>query len=301
VDGRATGESRRDDRYRTPVPLPDVVSETDIPDVTVRGVDVPALGLGTWRLTGEDCRRAVETALSLGYRHLDTAQAYGNEREVGDAIAASDVDREDVFLTTKLVNGNRAYDDVLRSTEESLARLGTSYVDCLLIHNPFQRVPVEETLRAMDELVDRGKVRHTGVSNFDVDQLHAAREAADHELLTDQVQFNPYWDQSSLLDYCEIHDLVLTAYSPLGHGGVPSDPVLAEVGERHGKSPAQVAIRWCLQHPNVSVIPKATSREHLAANRDTFDFELSENEMERVRRPSKVRALSGAVRSRLPI
>ncbi len=277
------------------------MSETDIPDVTIRDVDVPALGLGTWRLTGEDCRRAVETALELGYRHLDTAQAYGNEREVGDAIAASDVDREAVFVTTKLDNGNRSYDDVLRSVEESLAKLGTASVDLLLIHNPFQREPVEETLRAMDELVDEGKVREIGVSNFDVERLHEAREAADHELLADQVQFNPYWDQSSLLDYCEIHDLLLTAYSPLGHGGVLSDPVLAEVGERHGKSPAQVAIRWCLQHPNVSVIPKATSREHIAANREVFDFELSDEEMERIRRPSRTRALSGAIRSRLPI
>jgi diketogulonate reductase-like aldo/keto reductase len=277
------------------------VSETDIPDVTIRDVDVPALGLGTWRLTGEDCRRAVETALELGYRHLDTAQAYGNERGIGDALAASDADREAVFVTTKLDNGNRSYDDVLRSVEESLAKLGTRYVDLLLIHNPFQREPVEETLRAMDELVDEGKVRHMGVSNFDVERLHEAREAADHDLLADQVQFNPYWDQSPLLDYCEIHDLLLTAYSPLGHGGVLSDPVLAEVGDRHGKSPAQVAIRWCLQHPNVSVIPKATTREHIAANRDVFDFELNGEEMERIRRPSRTRALSGAIRSRLPI
>jgi diketogulonate reductase-like aldo/keto reductase len=277
------------------------VSEPDIPDVTVQGVDVPALGLGTWRLTGEDCRRAVETALDLGYRHLDTAQAYGNERQVGEAIATAGVDREELFLTTKLVNGNRAYDDVLRSTEESLAKLGTAYVDLLLIHNRHQRVPVAETLRAMDELVDAGKVRRIGVSNFDVDRLHEAREAADHDLLTDQVQFNPYWDQSALLDYCDIHDLVLTAYSPLAHGGVLDDPVLADVGARHGKSPAQVAVRWCLQHPNVSVIPKATSREHLAANRDVFDFELTDAEMERIRRPSRTRALSGFLRGRLPV
>jgi diketogulonate reductase-like aldo/keto reductase len=274
---------------------------TGIPDVTVQGVDVPALGLGTWRLTGESCERAVGEALELGYRHLDTAQAYGNEREVGDALAASEVDREDVFLTTKLVNGNRDHDAVRRSTEESLAKLGTSYVDLLLIHNPMQRVPVAETLRAMDTLVDDGKVRHIGVSNFDLDRLHAAREAADHELLTNQVQFNPYWDQRDLLDYCEIHDLLLTAYSPLGHGGVLDDDVLAEVGERHGKSAAQVAIRWCLQHPNTSVIPKASSRVHIAANRDVFDFELTDDEMERIRRPSKVRALSGAVRSRLGV
>jgi diketogulonate reductase-like aldo/keto reductase len=274
---------------------------TGIPDVTVQGVDVPALGLGTWRLTGETCERAVGEALELGYRHLDTAQAYGNEREVGNALAAIDVDREDVFLTTKLVNGNRDHDAVLRSTEESLAKLGTSYVDLLLIHNPMQRVPVAETLRAMDDLVDDGKVRHVGVSNFDVDRLHAAREAADHELLTNQVQFNPFWDQRELLDYCEIHDLLLTAYSPLAHGGVLDDSVLAEVGERYGKSTAQVAVRWCLQHPNVAVIPKASSRTHIAANRDVFDFELTDAEMERIRRPSKVRALTGAVRSRLGV
>ena len=277
------------------------MSEREIPDVTVQGVDVPALGLGTWRLAGEDCRRAVETALELGYRHVDTAQAYGNEREVGDAVAAADVDREELFLTTKLVNGNRSYDDVRRSVEESLAKLGTAYLDLLLIHNPIQRAPLTETLRAMDELVDDGTVRHVGVSNFDVDRLHEAREAADHELLTDQVQFNPYWDQTALLDYCEIHDLVLTAYSPLGHGGVLDDPVLAAVGDRYGKSPAQVAIRWCLQHPNVSVIPKATSRGHIAANREVFDFELSDAEVERIRRPSKARALSGIVRSRLGV
>lgn len=281
--------------------IPDTPNTPAIPDVSVQGVDVPALGLGTWRLAGEDCRRAVETALSLGYRHLDTAQAYDNEREVGDAVAASDVDREELFLTTKLVNGNRAYDDVLRSTEESLAKLGTSYVDLLLVHNPHQRVPITETLRAMDELVDAGKVREIGVSNFGVDRLHEARETAEHELLTDQVQFNPYWDQTALLDYCDIHDLVLTAYSPLGHGGVLDDPVLAEIGTRYGKSPAQVALRWCLQHPNVSVVPKATSREHLAANLAVFDFELTAAEMERIRRPSKLRALSGFLRSRLPV
>lgn len=274
---------------------------TGIPDVTLQGVDVPALGLGTWRLTGETCERAVGEALELGYRHLDTAQAYGNEREVGDALAASGVDREDVFLTTKLVNGNRDYDSVLRSAEGSLAKLGTAYVDLLLIHNPMQGVPVAETLRAMDELVDDEKVKHVGVSNFDVDRLHAAREAADHELLTNQVQFNPFWDQRELLGYCEIHELMLTAYSPLGHGGVLDDDILAEIGEKYDKSAAQVAIRWCLDHPNTAVIPKASSRTHIAANRDVFDFSLTDEEIERVRRPSRVRALSGAVRSRLGV
>jgi diketogulonate reductase-like aldo/keto reductase len=268
---------------------------------TVQGVDVPKLGLGTWRLTGDDCRRAVGTALDLGYRHVDTAQAYGNERQVGAAIAASDVDREDVFLATKLKGGNRDYDGVLRSTDESLARLRTDHLDLLLIHWPNRRVPTRETLDAMAELVEAGKVRHVGVSNFDREALDAAREAARVPVFTDQVQFHPYWDQTDLLDYCAVHDVLLTAYSPLAHGGVLSDPVLTEVGERYGKSAAQVALRWVVQHDSVAAIPKATTPEHLEANLAVFDFELTDEEMERVARPSKLRTLSGFVRSRAPL
>jgi len=279
--------------------------------VTVQGEEVPALGLGTWRLTGQDCREAVETALELGYRHIDTAQAYGNERQVGEAIAASDVDREDVFVTTKLGAGAREYDDAVRATEESLAKLRTEYVDLLLIHWPNGRfpgssipmpgsgVPHGETLDAMNTLVDRGKVRHVGVSNFDVDLLDEARSLSEAPILTDQVQFHPYWDQSELLDYCAIHDVMLTAYSPLAHGGVLDDPELADVGRRYGKTAAQVALRWVIQHDNVCTIPKATSREHLEQNLDVFDFELTDAEMDRVAQPSKLRTLSGFVRARL--
>jgi diketogulonate reductase-like aldo/keto reductase len=274
---------------------------SEVPDLTVQGTDIPALGLGTWRLTGQACERAVSEALDLGYRHLDTAQAYGNEREIGDAIVASNVARDDIFLTSKLVNGNRDHDGVLRSTEHSLAKLGTSYIDLLLIHNPVQRPDITETIQAMDQLVDNEKVRHIGVSNFGLDRLHSARQATEHELLTNQVQFNPYWDQRTMVDYCEIHDLMLTAYSPLGHGGVLDDEVLTAVGERYGKSAAQVAIRWCLDHPNISVIPKASSPAHLAANRDVFDFALTDQEMAQIRRPSKLRALSGAVRARIGV
>jgi diketogulonate reductase-like aldo/keto reductase len=268
---------------------------------TVGDVEVPKLGLGTWRLTGDDCRSAVETALELGYRHVDTAQAYGNERQVGAAIASSDVDREDVFLATKLKGGNRDYDGVLRSTDESLAKLRTDHLDLLLVHWPNRRVPTRETLDAMNELVESGKVENVGVSNFDREALDEARELSDAPILTDQVQFHPYWDQTDLLDYCAIHDVLLTAYSPLGHGGVLSDDVLAEVGERYGKSPAQVALRWVTQHDPVATIPKATSREHLEANLAIFDFELTDAEMERIARPSKLRTLSGFVRSRAPL
>jgi diketogulonate reductase-like aldo/keto reductase len=266
---------------------------------TVRGVEIPAVGLGTWRLTGEQCRQSVRTALELGYRHLDTAQAYGNERQVGSALRASDVDREAVFLTTKLGRGNRGYDDVRRSTEESLAKLGTEYVDLLLIHWPDPTTPLRETLAAMNELVEEGAVRHIGVSNFDIDRLDRARKLSEHDILTDQVQYNPYWPQSELLDYCRIHDVALTAYSPLAHGGVLEDPVLEEIGRKYDKTAAQIALRWLVQQPNVVTVPKATSREHLAANVDVFDFELRDEEMDRIRQPSKSRAVMGFLKGRL--
>lgn len=238
---------------------------------TVSGVEIPSIGLGTWRLTGDVCRRSVRTALELGYRHLDTAQEYGNERQVGEAIKTSAVDRDDVFVTTKLGSRNRAYDDVIRSVEESLAKLDTTYVDLLLIHWPNVMTPLRETLAAMNELVDRGTVRHLGVSNFGIDRLSRARDRSEHGIVADQVQYNPYWSQTGLLDYCQIHGITLTAYSPLAHGAVPEDPVLESIGAVHGKSAAQVALRWLVQQPNVVTVPKATSREHLAANLDIFD------------------------------
>ncbi len=265
---------------------------------TVRDVEIPTVGLGTWRLTGEQCRKTVRTALELGYRHIDTAQEYGNERQVGGALRNSDVDREDVFLTTKLGRRNRGYDDVLRSTEESLAKLGTGYVDLLLIHWPNPVTPLRETLAAMNELVDEGKVRHIGVSNFDFDRLARARELSEHGIVTNQVQYNPYWSQSELLDYCRIHDIALTAYSPLAHGGVLDDPVLEEIGARYDRTPAQVAIRWLVQQPNVVTVPKATSRGHLSENLDVFDFELTDEEMDRIRQPSKTKAMAGFLKGR---
>jgi len=280
--------------------------------VTVGNADVPAVGLGTWRLRGDDCRRAVETALDLGYRHVDTAQAYGNERAVGAGIRGSDVDREDVFLATKLDGDGRRREAVHRSVRESLDRLGTEYLDLLLIHWPNGRPPfvpmrlpgsppLGETLGAMNELVDDGLVRRIGVSNFDIRLLDRARRESDAPIFANQVQFHPYWDQRRLHSYCRRHDVLLTAYSPLCHGGVLDDDVLVGIGRRYDKTAAQVAIRWAIQHDGVCAIPKATSRDHLAANVDVFDFELTESEMERIRRPSKLRTFAGFARSRLPV
>jgi len=269
--------------------------------VTVQGIEMPALGLGTWQLTGEDCREAVRTALELGYRHVDTAQAYGNETAVGHALGAANVDRDEIFLTTKLDSDNRDYQSVVDSTRESLRRLGTNYVDLLLIHQPnyLSRASHAETLRAMTDLREEGLVRHVGVSNFDADALHAAREASDAPILTNQVQYHPYWDQTKLLDYCRIHDVLLTAYSPLGHGGVVDDPLLQRIGERYDKSAAQVALRWLIQQDGVATIPKATSREHLEANLAVFDFWLTDEEMREIGRPSKLKTAASFLRSRL--
>jgi len=238
----------------------------------------------------------------MGYRHVDTAQAYGNERQVGLGIEAAEVDREDVFLVTKLDGSNRDAASVRRSTRESLHKLGTDYLDCLLIHWPNKpwTTPLEETLGAMNDLVDEGLVEHIGVSNFSPSRLDRAREHSAAPILTDQVQYHPYWDQRKLLDYCRIHDVLLTAYSPLARGGVLDDPALVTIGNRYGKSPAQVALRWLVQQDGVAAIPKASSREHLEANMAIFDFELSDDEMAWIRAPSKVKTGVQFVRSQLP-
>ena len=270
--------------------------------IDVQGASVPALGLGTWQLTGPTCRETVRTALDMGYRHVDTAQAYGNERQVGVGIDAADVDREDLFLVTKLDGSNRDARSVRRSTRESLHRLGTEYLDCLLVHWPNMpwMADLGETLGAMNDLVDDGVVEHVGVSNFPPDLLDEARELSDTPILTDQVQYHPYWDQQQLLDYCRIHDVLLTAYSPLARGGVLEDPALVRLGNRYDKSPAQVALRWLVQQPGVAAIPKATSREHLEANLALFDFALTDAEMDLIRDPSKLKTGYHFVRSQLP-
>jgi len=271
-------------------------------DIQVQGTSVPALGLGTWQLTGQTCRETVETALEMGYRHVDTAQAYGNERQVGLGMNAAAVDREEVFLTTKLDGSNRDERSVRRSTRESLNKLGTDYLDLLLIHWPNTpwMAPLSETLGAMNDLVEEGLVRHIGVSNFSPSLLDRARDISSAPIFTDQVQYHPYWDQRKLLDYCRIHDVLLTAYSPLARGGVLDDPALVQIGNRYGKSPAQVALRWLVQQEGVAAIPKASSREHLEANLAVFDFELTDAEMERIRDPSKVKTGVQFVRSQLP-
>ena len=247
--------------------------------VSLRGSKVPALGLGTWLLEGKDCRSAVPIALELGYRHIDTAQIYGNEAEIGEALAAASLERESLFVTTKIWNDFHAYDDAIRSTEESLSKLRTDYVDLLLIHWPVEMDRLGETLEAMTALQERGLTRSIGVSNFTLSQFRRAAELA--PVACNQVEYHPFLDQSELRDAVRAADGVLTAYSPLARGGVLKDETLRRIGETHDKTAAQVTLRWLLDQ-DILVVPKATSRPHLETNVDVFDFSLSADERQQI-------------------
>ena len=269
--------------------------------VTLDGDEVPAVGLGTWQWSSETAHEVVSTALDLGYRHVDTAQAYGNEDGVGRALADADVDREDVFLTTKVHPSHRSVDAIVASVERSVDRLGVDAVDLILIHWHHPLASVETVMAGLDSVVDRGLARHLGVSNYKPSRLRRAREHAEHPVVTDQVLFHPHWPQRDLLDDCQREGVVLTAYSPLGNGGLVGDRLLAEIGERHGKTGPQVAIRWAVEHDGVVAIPQSTDPGHLAENLDVFDFALDDDERERITRPSYLRTGLAMVRGQLGV
>jgi 2,5-diketo-D-gluconate reductase B len=248
--------------------------------VRARGAEMPALGFGTWQIEGADAREAVRDALEIGYRHIDTAKAYGNEREVGAGIRDSGVAREEIWLTTKVPHDEAEPNAVRQAAEGSLERLGTDYVDLLLLHWPSPEVPLEQTIVALDLIRRDGLARHVGVSNFPAGMLGRALEHA--ELLCDQVEYHPLLDQERLLKLAEDKDLIVTAYSPLAHGQVLDEGALREIGEKHGKTAGQVALRWLLDHPRVSPIPKASSHERRVENFEVFDFELTGEDRERI-------------------
>ncbi|MCC5905774.1 MAG: aldo/keto reductase [Balneolaceae bacterium] len=249
---------------------------------TAQGVDVPELGMGTHRLYGKDCKNSVLNALDIGYRHIDTAQIYKNEKEVGDAIYASPVDREDLFLTTKVWHTSLDHDDVLHSVEESLRLLRTPFIDLLLIHWPNSQYSLQQTFEAMLALRDQGKVLNIGVSNFPVGLTKEVIQDLRMPILTNQVEFHPFLGQFDLLDLTYDHDFIITAYSPLAQGQVMNDETLISIAEEYGKSPAQISLRWLIEQENVVAIPKATSREHLESNFNIYDFELSDDHFEQI-------------------
>jgi 2,5-diketo-D-gluconate reductase B len=231
-------------------------------------------------MTGARCQEAVETALDLGYRHVDTARMYGNEDEVGRAIERSGVPREEVFLTTKVFLDELSRERVPRAVEDSLVRLRSDWIDLLLLHWPSDVVPAEVSLDALRELERGGLVRHLGVSNYTPSQLDQAFRR--NMLLCNQVEYHPFLAQQELLGMCRERGMFLTAYSPLAHGRVVQDPTLSAIGERHGRTSSQVALRWLMQQESVAAIPKASSREHLEENLQVFDFALSAEDMAEV-------------------
>ena len=262
-------------RTGTGQPMPREV--THATTLEVQGIEIPKLGLGTWQMSGRTCSEAVRDALELGYRHIDTARMYANEAQVGRGLAESGVDRGDVFVTTKLLPQHLRAAEVRRQLSGSLAELRTDYVDLLLIHWPStDGVPLAETLGAMRELQEQGAVRHLGVSNFPAPMAREALAIA--PIICDQVEYHPFLGQPALLELARERDLMITAYSPLAQGAAMHEPLLREIGEAHGKNAAQVVLRWLLDQPQVSAVPKASSHEHRAANLDVFDFELSDEE-----------------------
>ncbi|PSP75064.1 aldehyde oxidoreductase [Halobacteriales archaeon QS_1_68_20] len=251
---------------------------TDCP----RASGMPMLGLGTWQNTDpQQCAESVRTALETGYRHVDTAQAYGNEAAVGEGIAAADVDREDVFLATKVWTDELAYEDVLSSARESLDRLGVDYVDLLYVHWPAEAYDPEETLPAFDELGDEGLIEHVGVSNFLPDQLDEAREVLDARVFANQVELHPLLPRAEIREYCASADVEVVAYSPLARGEVFDEPVIEEIADAHDASPAQVSLAW-LREKGVTAIPKATGAEHIRDNWRSLSLSLSDEEVERI-------------------
>lgn len=240
--------------------------------------EMPMLGLGTWENKDHDqCAQSVQTALEMGYRHIDTAQAYQNEAAVGEGIAAADVPREDIFLATKVWISNLAPEDVVRSTKESLEKLGTEYVDLLYVHWPARTYDSAETLEAFDQLYDEGLTDRVGVSNFEPHHLETAREVLDAPLFANQVEMHPYLPQTELREYADETELELVAYSPLARGGVIGDPVLESIAAKHDASEPQVALAW-LQEKGVTAIPKATSEGHIRDNAGALSVSLDEED-----------------------
>jgi diketogulonate reductase-like aldo/keto reductase len=242
---------------------------------------MPTLGLGTWAMRGKECKAAVKTAIELGYTHIDTAWMYDNQREVGEAIREIDVSRSDLFITSKIWRTHLKHNDILSQCDECLKQLQTDYLDLLLIHWPNEAVPMEETLNAFNKIHDAGKVKSIGVSNFSIDQVNRAREISQAPICMNQVEYNVRHNAEELLAYCTRHQVMVTAHRPLAKGQVMHEPILNIISEEHGKTAAQVALRW-LRQKGIIVIPKSSSESHLRENLDIFDWSLTPEEMEQI-------------------
>lgn len=245
--------------------------------------DIPKLGLGTWQNTKpEECKRSVEKALNMGYKHIDTAQAYDNEEYVGNGLEAANVDREDFFLASKVWIDNLSPAKVVSSTEESMRKLGVDKIDLMYIHWPAGDYNARKTLKSFKDLVQDGKIGSIGISNFRPDQVDEAMEIAGEHIIANQVEMHPLLKQEELLKKCREHDIDLVAYSPLARGKVFDIPMMREIANKHDVSPAQVSLAWLMQKDNVKAIPKASSEEHIRDNFGSLDLQLDDEDVERI-------------------
>ncbi|MFD2263390.1 aldo/keto reductase [Lacibacterium aquatile] len=245
-------------------------------------MQIPKLGFGTFRMSGDDVRRMVPAVINLGYRHIDTAQIYGNEEAVGDGIKASGIDRADLFLTTKVWVDNFKTDSFRRSVEESLAKLQTDYVDLLLLHWPSEAVPLADQIAALNAVQQAGMARQIGVSNYSTDLMTKAISLSQIPLSVNQVEYHPYLNQTPVLAAVHKADMTLTAYYAMADGKVLADPVIRKIAADHGRSIAQIVLRWLVQQDGVTVLSKTVSEERAAENAAIFDFKLSSEDMRKI-------------------
>ena len=255
--------------------------------VNANGAQIPALGFGTFRMPGADVLRVVPKAIQLGFRHVDTAQIYGNEAEVGQAIVESGVSRSDIFLTTKVWVDKYRHADFIASVDESLKKLKTDYVDLLLLHWPQSDVPLAERMGNLNEVKKAGKVRNIGISNFNIELMNEAAKFSEAPIATNQVEYHPYLDQSKLIEAARKLGISITAYYLMADGRVPKDEILKEIGARYGKTPAQITLRWAVQQPDIIALSKTATETRLMENFDVFDFALTDEEMAAIHRLAK--------------
>lgn len=238
---------------------------------------IPVLGFGTWQLTDQECVDGVSHALAVGYRHIDTADAYGNHSQVGEALAQSDVDREDIFLTSKVFRDTLSYDEVHESVKRFLDELQTDYLDLLLIHWPSKTVPMEETLKAMSELQESGTIKALGVSNFTPRHIEEALETG-AEIVINQVEAHPYFNQAKLREFCATKNIAVTAYSPLGRGEVLNGETIKSLAEKYDATPAQVILSWVMARDMIA-IPKSAKPARIEENFKASELILEEADL----------------------
>jgi 2,5-diketo-D-gluconate reductase B len=251
-----------------------------IPKLSAHGAEVPAIGFGTSSLG--NCGEIVATALELGYRHIDTAWKYGTERGVGEGMRASGLQREEIFLTTKVSHEYLRTDDFARSVDESLRNLGVDYVDLLMVHWPNPDIALTEPIAALAKAKRQGLARHIGVANFNIALLDEAIRLCPEPLVTLQAEYHAHLDQAKLVESCRQRGLIFIAYCPLGRGRLLHDPVLADIAAHKGRSLAQIALRWLIQQGNIIPIPRSSNAKRMAENLNVFDFSLTEDEMKRI-------------------